>query len=139
MNRSRRILHGQSRQPFEWNYFPLLTERIKLSNKKRNLRKYSVVFFFKAFSKKNKLFCGPCISRNVYFFLLLLLLLLFWIHKQKTIEIKIMTTQLWRRRLIEKGNHSVQQQQQQLLLLLILFLMSANRLFKFLNQGNKSI
>ena len=34
-----------------WNYFPLLTERIVLSNKKKNLRKYSVVFF-KAFSKK---------------------------------------------------------------------------------------
>ena len=27
------------------NYFPLLTGRIVLSNKKRNLRKYSVVFF----------------------------------------------------------------------------------------------
>ena len=33
---------------------------IVLSNKKRNLRKYSVVFF-KAFSKK-KLFGGPCIT-----------------------------------------------------------------------------
>ena len=41
-----RLLHGH-----EWNYFPLLTGRIVLSNKKRNLRKYSVVFF-KAFSKK---------------------------------------------------------------------------------------
>ena len=33
------------------NNFPLLTGRIVFSNKKRNLRKYSVVFF-KAFSKK---------------------------------------------------------------------------------------
>ena len=44
-------VHGQPSQPFEWNYLPLLTERIVLSNKKRNLRKYSVVFF-KAFSIK---------------------------------------------------------------------------------------
>ena len=27
MHRSCRPLHGQSRQPFEWNYFPLLTGR----------------------------------------------------------------------------------------------------------------
>ena len=27
-DRSCRLLHGQPRQPFEWNYFPLLTERI---------------------------------------------------------------------------------------------------------------
>ena len=40
------------------NYFPLLTGRI-VSNKKRNLRKYSVVFF-KAFSKKK------CIWRTLY-------------------------------------------------------------------------
>ena len=38
------LLLGQSRQPFEWNYFPLLTGKIILSNKKRNLGKYSVVF-----------------------------------------------------------------------------------------------
>ena len=37
-----RLLHAQPRQPFEWNYIPLLTGRIILSNKKRNLRKYSV-------------------------------------------------------------------------------------------------
>ena len=63
-------LHGRSRQPFEWNYFPLLTGRTVLSNKKRNLRKYSIDFF-KAFSKKifwkkafskKKLFGGPCTS-----------------------------------------------------------------------------
>ena len=48
------------KQPFEWNYFPLLTAMIILSNKKRNLRKYSVVFL-KYFSKK-KVFVGPYIS-----------------------------------------------------------------------------
>ena len=41
MNRLCRLLHGQ---PFQWNYFPLLTGRIVLSNKNRNLSKYSVVF-----------------------------------------------------------------------------------------------
>ena len=51
MDRSCRLLHGLSRQPFEWNYFPLLTGRIVLSSKKRDLRKYSV-FFFKHFPKK---------------------------------------------------------------------------------------
>ena len=50
-------LHPIDRQPFEWNYFPLLTERIVLSNKIRNLRKYSAVLF-KEFSNK-KLFGGP--------------------------------------------------------------------------------
>ena len=39
-----RLLHDQLRQLFEWNYFPLLTLRIVLLNKKRNLRKYSIVF-----------------------------------------------------------------------------------------------
>ena len=57
---SRRLLLCQPRQPFEWNYFPLLTGGIVLSNKKSNLRKYSVVFFFKVFSKKK------VISRTVY-------------------------------------------------------------------------
>ena len=38
------LLHGQPRQPFKWNDLPLLTGRIILSNKKRNLRKYSAVF-----------------------------------------------------------------------------------------------
>ena len=38
-------LYGQPRQQFEWNYFPLLTGRIVLSNKQKNLRKYAVVFF----------------------------------------------------------------------------------------------
>ena len=47
-----RLLHGQPRQPFEWTYFPLLTGRIVLSNKKRNLRKYSVVLFLRIFKKK---------------------------------------------------------------------------------------
>ena len=55
------LLHGQPRQPFEWNYFPLLTGRIILSNKKSNLRKYSV-FFFKHFPKKKMVLGGPCIS-----------------------------------------------------------------------------
>ena len=39
------------------NYFPLLTARILLSNKKRNLRKYSVVFL-NIFPKK-KCFADP--------------------------------------------------------------------------------
>ena len=51
--RSSRLLHGQPRQPFEWNYFPLLTGRIVLSNKTRNLRKYSV--FLSIFQKKSYL------------------------------------------------------------------------------------
>ena len=37
--------------------------RIVLSNKKRNLRKYSVVFF-KAFSKIKKIFDGPVIRES---------------------------------------------------------------------------
>ena len=50
---------GQPKQPFELSYLSLLTVKIVLSNKKkRNLRKYSIVFF-KAFSKK-KLFVGLC-------------------------------------------------------------------------------
>ena len=61
MERSFRLLHGQPRQPFEWIYFPLLSGRIVLSNKKWNFRKYSV-FFLKQFPKKKKLFGGPCIS-----------------------------------------------------------------------------
>ena len=39
---------------WEWNYFPLLTGRIVLLNKKRNLRKYSVIFL-KHFPIKNYL------------------------------------------------------------------------------------
>ena len=46
-------------QPFGWNYFRLLTGRIVHSNKKRNLRKYSVVFFLKHFQKKKQVFDGP--------------------------------------------------------------------------------
>ena len=56
-------------QPFEWNYFPLLIERIVLSNKKRNLRKYS--FFFKVFSKKKRYLADPVdwyIQFAVWFF-----------------------------------------------------------------------
>ena len=62
------LKNGQPRQPFEWNYFTLLTGRIVLSNKKRNLRKYSV-FFFIHFPIK-KVFCEPCkcyiISYKIY-------------------------------------------------------------------------
>ena len=36
----------------EWNYFTLLIVRIVLSNKNRNLRKYSVIFL-SIFQKKN--------------------------------------------------------------------------------------
>ena len=57
MDRSCRLLHGQTRRPFEWNYFPLLTGRIVLSNKKRN---------FNAFSKK-KVFGGP---KLIWYFVL---------------------------------------------------------------------
>ena len=48
-----RLLHGQPRQPFKWNYIPLLTGRLALSNEKRNLRKYSVVFVYNIFKKKS--------------------------------------------------------------------------------------
>ena len=58
MVRSCRLLHSQRRQPFEWNCFPLLTGRIVLSNKNRNLRKHSVVFF-KAFSRKIRYLANP--------------------------------------------------------------------------------
>ena len=54
-NWTNRVGHavGQPRQPFEWNYFPLLTERIVLSNKKK---KFEKIFrsFFKAFSNKKR-------------------------------------------------------------------------------------
>ena len=53
-----RLLHGQPRQPFELNYFPLLNKMIVLSNKKRNLRIYSSVFF-KYFPKKTKYLADP--------------------------------------------------------------------------------
>ena len=70
MDRSCSLLHGQPRQPFVWNYFPLLTGKIVLSNKKRNLRKYSV-FFLKHFPKKKKVFggifaCSPTCSKLSY-------------------------------------------------------------------------
>ena len=58
VNGNRGKMHGQPRQPFEWSYFPLLTARIVLSNKTRNLRKYSVVFF-KAFSKRKRYLEDP--------------------------------------------------------------------------------
>ena len=57
-----RMKFCQPRQPFEWNYFPLLTERIVLSNKKRNLRKFSVVFL--SIFHKKKVFGGPCITKG---------------------------------------------------------------------------
>ena len=37
LDQSRSLLHGQPRQTFEWNYFPLLTGRIVLSNKKKEI------------------------------------------------------------------------------------------------------
>ena len=44
-----RLLHGQSRQSFEWNYFHLLTGRNVLSNKKKeNIQQ----FFLSIFQKK---------------------------------------------------------------------------------------
>ena len=50
--------------PFEWNDFPLLTARLVLSNKIRNLRKYSVVFF-KHFLKKRYL-ADPTYTCKLY-------------------------------------------------------------------------
>ena len=35
MDRSCRLLPGQPKQPFEWNYFPILTARIVLKKKKK--------------------------------------------------------------------------------------------------------
>ena len=64
MKRLCRLLHGQPSQLFELNYILLLTGRIVLSNKKRNLKKYSVVFFLKQFPKKKKLFGGSCILHD---------------------------------------------------------------------------
>ena len=61
MDRSCRLLHGQPRQPFKWNYFPLLTGRIVLSNKKRNFENIQK-FFFKAFPKKR------CLADPVFLF-----------------------------------------------------------------------
>ena len=58
----RRLLHGQPKQPFELNYFPLLTGILILSNKKRNLRKYSVVFL-KHFPKKKRYLANPVYVR----------------------------------------------------------------------------
>ena len=46
----------------EWNFFPLLTGRIVLSNKKRNLRKYSVVFCLKHFPRKRYLMDPLCVE-----------------------------------------------------------------------------
>ena len=46
---------GPPRQPFEWNYFPLLTGSVVLSNKNISLRKYSVDFFKNIFQKKRYL------------------------------------------------------------------------------------
>ena len=63
MKRSCRLLHGQPRQPFEWNYFPLLTGRIVLWE---IFEKIFCNFFFKAFSKK-KVFGGPYIYKTLFF------------------------------------------------------------------------
>ena len=40
-----RLLHGQPRQPFELNYFPLLNGRIVLSNKRQKFEKIFSSFF----------------------------------------------------------------------------------------------
>ena len=42
----------EPKQPFEWNYFPLLTGRIVFPNKKRNLGKYSALFLKHFLEKK---------------------------------------------------------------------------------------
>ena len=61
LDRSYRLLHGQPRQPFEWNYFPFLTGSIVLSNKKK---KFEKIFrsFFKHFPKKKRYFADPAFS-----------------------------------------------------------------------------
>ena len=67
LDQSCRLLHGHGRgSHLNEIIFPILTRRIVLSNKKRNLRKYSVVFF-KAFSKK-KVFDGPtiCLKDSIF-------------------------------------------------------------------------
>ena len=51
MDRSSRLLHGQPRHLFERNYFPLLTKRIVLSNKKKFEKIFSR-FFWRHFQKK---------------------------------------------------------------------------------------
>ena len=85
-SRSSRLLLGQRRQPFEWNYFPLLTERIVLSNKNRNLRKYSAVFF-KAFSKK-KVSWQTLYFNNKLFLLFAAWCLSPWTDIQNKLELK---------------------------------------------------
>ena len=50
--RSRRLLHGQPRQPFEWNYFSLLTGRIVHWNKKKEIWENIQKFLLKHFLKK---------------------------------------------------------------------------------------
>ena len=57
-NSTNRVGYYTTSQPFELNYFPLLTGRIVLSNKKINLGKYSIVFL-SIFQKK--VFGGPYI------------------------------------------------------------------------------
>ena len=84
MDRSCRPLHGQPRQPFECNYFPLLTGRIVLSNKKRNWRKYSVVFFI-TFLKRKSYLADPI------FILTILYVLNCWNLNWKCFEIEGLT------------------------------------------------
>ena len=47
------LLHGQLRQPFECNYFPLLIGNIVLLNEKKKFEKIFRSFFLKHFQKKN--------------------------------------------------------------------------------------
>ena len=52
MNSSCRLLHGHTRQLFEWNYFPLLTGRIVLSNtRKKKFEKIFSSFYLKYLKK----------------------------------------------------------------------------------------
>ena len=60
------------RQTFKWNYISLLTGKIVLSNKKRNLRKYSVVFLkrtlyyiYAAKLPKSKIFKPQIYTNNI--------------------------------------------------------------------------
>ena len=64
LDRSCRLLHGQLRQPFEGNYFPSLTGRIVLSNKIKNWRKYSAVYF-KAFPTKKRYLSSPLLMKMI--------------------------------------------------------------------------
>ena len=64
MDLSCRLLHGQPKQPFEWNYFPLLTRRIVLSNKERSFEKIFISFL--SISQKKGIWRAIYMSGGTY-------------------------------------------------------------------------